>query len=93
VLTNQSSGESLRNDGTVMGKDIHVTDNGDGTLTVVRLNTGNVNTYDESGKAVASSSTTARTWGGRCPRVARTCSTNARHAGSRRPMAPVCAAN
>jgi hypothetical protein len=53
VLTNQSTGESLTHEGTVLGKDVHVTDNGDGTITIVRLNTGNVTTYDESGKAVA----------------------------------------
>jgi hypothetical protein len=53
VLTNQSTKETLTHEGTVLAKDVRVTDNGDGTLTVIHLNTGNVTTYDEDGKAVA----------------------------------------
>ena len=38
---------------TTLFKDLKVTDNGDGTLTVLVLATGNLVTYDQSGKAIA----------------------------------------
>lgn len=34
-------------------KDLAITDNGDGTLTILVLSTGNATAYDESGKAIA----------------------------------------
>jgi hypothetical protein len=34
-------------------KDLKITDNGDGTMTILVLSTGNATTYDESGKAIA----------------------------------------
>lgn len=34
-------------------KDLKITDNGDGTMTILVLATGNVTTYDESGTAIA----------------------------------------
>jgi hypothetical protein len=37
----------------VMEKDLRVTDNGDGTLTILVLATGPSSVYDESGKAIA----------------------------------------
>jgi hypothetical protein len=36
----------------VLNKDLRVTDNGDGTLTVILLSTGNGTIYDASGKAI-----------------------------------------
>lgn len=36
-----------------MQKDLHVTDNGDGTLTIVVLATGNYTLYGEDGHAIA----------------------------------------
>ena len=36
----------------VLGKDLSVTDNGDGTLTVIQLSTGNATVYNSSGKAI-----------------------------------------
>lgn len=38
---------------TTLFKDLKVTDNGNGTLTVLVLATGNLVTYDQSGKAIA----------------------------------------
>jgi hypothetical protein len=38
---------------TVINKDLKVTDNGDGTLTILALSTGNVVLYGEDGKAIA----------------------------------------
>ncbi|GGI43583.1 hypothetical protein BCL57_000031 [Agromyces flavus] len=34
-------------------KDLRITDNGDGTMTILVLSTGNATVYDESGKAIA----------------------------------------
>jgi hypothetical protein len=49
VATNQSVTEIV----TVMEKDLRVTNNGDGTLTILVLATGNAVVYDENGKAIA----------------------------------------
>ena len=53
VLTNLANGRSLTSFVRVIEKDLRVTDNGDGTLTVLILATGNAALYDESGKAIA----------------------------------------
>jgi hypothetical protein len=48
-----ANGHSLRSFSRVTEKDMRVTDNGDGTVTVLILATGNAVLYDESGKAIA----------------------------------------
>jgi hypothetical protein len=53
VLTNLANSESLRSFARVIEKDLRVTDNGDGTLTVLILATGNAVLYGEDGKAIA----------------------------------------
>ena len=53
VLTNLENGTSLRSVVMVIEKDLRVTDNGDGTLTVLVLATGNAVLYGEDGKAIA----------------------------------------
>ena len=53
VLTNLANGRSVRSVATVIEKDLRVTDNGDGTLTVLILATGNAVLYGENGKAIA----------------------------------------
>jgi hypothetical protein len=53
VLTNLENGRSLRSFARVIEKDLRVTDNGDGTLTVLILATGNATLYGENGKAIA----------------------------------------
>ena len=53
VLTNLENGKSIRSFARVIEKDLRVTDNGDGTLTVLILATGNAVPYGEDGKAIA----------------------------------------
>jgi hypothetical protein len=53
VLTNLANGRSLRSFARVTEKDLRVTDNGDGTLTILILATGNAVLYDQNGKAIA----------------------------------------
>ena len=53
VLTNLANGRSLTSFTRVIEKDLRVTDNGDGTLTVLILATGNAVVYGEDGKAIA----------------------------------------
>jgi hypothetical protein len=53
VLTNLANGKSVSGVVMVIEKDMRVTDNGDGTLTVLILATGNAVLYDEDGKAIA----------------------------------------
>jgi hypothetical protein len=53
VLTNLANGRSLRSVSKVIEKDQRVTDNGDGTLTVLIKATGNATLYGENGKAIA----------------------------------------
>jgi hypothetical protein len=53
VLTNLENGRSLTAFSLVIEKDLRVTDNGDGTLTVLILATGNGVLYGENGKAIA----------------------------------------
>jgi hypothetical protein len=53
VLTNLANGISLKSFVRVTEKDQLVTDNGDGTLTILILATGNAVLYDQNGKAIA----------------------------------------
>ena len=53
VVTNLANGNFVTSLVTVRDKDQRVTDNGDGTLTVLVLTTGNAVLYDEDGKAIA----------------------------------------
>ena len=53
VLTNLANGESVSSVANVIEKDLRVTDNGDGTLTVLILATGNAVLYGSDGKAIA----------------------------------------
>ena len=53
VLTNPANAKSLTSVAKVIEKDLRVTDNGDGTLTILILATGNAVLYGENGKAIA----------------------------------------
>ncbi len=53
VVTSVASGDHVTRVERVLDKDHRVTDNGDGTLTVRVLATGNSVLYDSSGKAIA----------------------------------------
>jgi hypothetical protein len=53
VLTNLANGKSVTAVVRLSEKTLRVTDNGDGTLTVVNLSTGNFVLYGETGKAIA----------------------------------------
>ena len=53
VVTNLANGNSVTSVATVRDKDQRVTDNGDGTLTILVLTTGNEVLYGENGKAIA----------------------------------------
>ena len=53
AFTNLANGKSVSSVVMVIEKDVRVTDNGDGTLTVLILATGNAVLYDEGGKAIA----------------------------------------
>jgi hypothetical protein len=53
VYTNVANGKSVRAVATVTEKDQRVTDNGDGTLTILILATGNAVLYGANGKAIA----------------------------------------
>ena len=46
------NGNFVTHHDAVLNKDLSVTDNGDGTLTVILLSTGNATIYDASGKAI-----------------------------------------
>ena len=52
TLTNVDNGNSVTEHNIVLNKDLSVTDNGDGTLTVIVLSTGNSTIYDASGEAI-----------------------------------------
>ena len=52
VVTNLANGNSVTSVATVRDKDQRVTDNGDGTLTILVLTTGNAVIYGEDGKAI-----------------------------------------
>jgi hypothetical protein len=53
VVTNLANGNSVTSFATIRDKDQRVTDNGDGTLTILVLNTGNAVLYGEDGKVIA----------------------------------------
>lgn len=53
VVTNLANGNAVTFVLTVTAKDLKVTDNGDGTLTILALATGNVVLYGVDGKALA----------------------------------------
>jgi hypothetical protein len=53
VVTNDDNGNFVTSLTTIADKDQRVTDNGDGTLTVLVLSTGNATLYDEDGNVLA----------------------------------------
>lgn len=53
TLTNLANDTSVSDELRTLSKDLHVTDNGDGTLTVLVLATGNFTLYGPNGKAIA----------------------------------------
>jgi hypothetical protein len=53
VHTNVATNEDVTETLTVMEKDLRVTNNGDGTLTILVLGTGNATVHDENGTAIA----------------------------------------
>lgn len=53
VFTNVANDNTVTEVGKVVDKDLRVTDNGDGTLTILRLITGPVAVYGPDGKALA----------------------------------------
>jgi hypothetical protein len=52
VYTNVANGNTVTEVGNAVDKDLRVTDNGDGTLTILVLNTGNGVLYGADGKAI-----------------------------------------
>ena len=53
VITNVATGEYATQVEHVLDKDHRITDNGDGTSTILVLATGNSTVYDSTGKAIA----------------------------------------
>ncbi len=53
VFTNVANDNTVTEVGNVVDKDLRVTDNGDGTLTILVLTTGNAAVYGPDGKALA----------------------------------------
>ncbi len=53
VLTNVANQNTVTEVGRYVNKDIRVTDNGDGTLTILFLETGSVAVYGPDGKAIS----------------------------------------
>jgi hypothetical protein len=53
TITNPATGRSVATRSGVIEKDLRITDNGDGTLTVLVLATGNATVYGADGKAIA----------------------------------------
>jgi hypothetical protein len=53
TYTNLANGQTVTSDERTIQKDLHVTDNGDGTLTILVLATGNYTVYGEDGRAIA----------------------------------------
>jgi hypothetical protein len=53
TFTNVDNTRTVTSRETTVSKDLHVTDNDDGTLTVVFLATGNFTVYGSNGKAIA----------------------------------------
>ena len=56
TFTNVETGARIYDDFRVLANDIHVTDNGDGTITVLTMATGPFTLYDSSGKPIARNS-------------------------------------
>lgn len=52
TFTNRANGKTVTVDSRVVNKDLRVTDNGDGTLTILLLATGNDVFYGPDGKAI-----------------------------------------
>jgi hypothetical protein len=52
VYTNVDNGNTVTEVGNAVDKDLRVTDNGDGTLTILVLNSGNTTLYGPDGKAI-----------------------------------------
>ena len=52
TFTNVDNGNFVVSKVNLIDKDLRVTDNGDGTLTILILSTGNAVIYDSSGKAI-----------------------------------------
>ena len=53
VYTNLANGNTVTEVGNAVDKDLRVTDNGDGTLTILVLTTGNIAVFGPDGKALA----------------------------------------
>lgn len=53
VLTNLANGQTITDTSRVVQKDLHIVDNGDGTLTITVLATGAANLFGTDGKAIA----------------------------------------
>jgi hypothetical protein len=53
TFTNVATREFVTSETSSLNKDLKVTDNGDGTLTILVLATGSATVYDESGAAIA----------------------------------------
>jgi hypothetical protein len=53
TVTNLANDRSVTSVATFIDKDLRVTDNGDGTLTILILTTGNAVLYGQDGKAIA----------------------------------------
>ena len=53
TFTNVENGAFVTTREATVSKDLHITDNGDGTLTIVVLATGNFTVFGENGKAIA----------------------------------------
>ena len=53
VITNVANGNTVTEVANAVDKDLRVTDNGDGTLTILVLTTGNDAVYGPDGKAIA----------------------------------------
>lgn len=53
VITNPANGEWVSTVSNVLEKDLHITDNGDGTVTILVLATGNATVYGSNGKTIA----------------------------------------
>jgi hypothetical protein len=53
VFTNLANSNAVTEENTILSKDLRVTDNGDGTLTILVLATGNAVVYGPDGKAIA----------------------------------------
>jgi hypothetical protein len=53
TITNLANSRQVSSREITVSKDLHVTDNGDGTLTIIALFTGNFTVYGSNGRAIA----------------------------------------